>query len=143
MEGLEGLRRPRRSGGFLKTLAALAAGVLLGTAFSWSVADRAQAALRAEQAVSFDLMTKVGAACEPVYQAAWLDYECPPIIGGKLPAATKQVACTPAVRVYRSSEFEAVRLKAQAAGPLASILILEEKGAKEKPLQFDWRVERR
>lgn len=95
-------------------------------------ADQAEARAKALEAKHSET------TCEPVYQATWLEYECPPIVGSKFPQATKQVACTPALRVYRSGDFESVRAKARSAGPLASLLVLDERGVREKPLSVVW-----
>ena len=81
---------------------------------------------------------QVGAACEPVYAAAWVDYECP-LFGSKMPLAVKPVVCTPSIRVFRAAKVEDVRRKVQErVAPGAPALFLEEKGVKERELPVLW-----
>ena len=118
---------------YLVAFAAFTFGLLLGTAYAGvqqSRADRAEArALEAE--------SRVGAACEPVYMAAWPDIVCEAGWKGWRPGAE----CGLQTVVYRHTDLEAVRARARKVGPRAAMTIYEERGVKERRLELGWNPE--
>lgn len=123
----------------LKGLLLLLAGSAMGYAYADLKAEALRQDLALEQETSRGLLERVGAACEPVYQAAWVSYACPGIF--PVPAALRPLACLPKVEVYRSAALEQVREKVSATSPGSAVLVLEEKGARERKLALTWRPE--
>lgn len=81
------------------------------------------------------LLGMVGAACEPIYAAVWVDYDCPPLT----PARLRQFVCPPKSRLYRSAALEKTLTKVRSLGTGAVALSLyEEKGAKETEMALEW-----
>lgn len=74
--------------------------------------------------------------CEPVYGAYWIAYECPPIIGGTLPDSVKPLVCRTRIERFRSSDLAKTRERLPGAG--TAVMVLDERGAREKPLSVVW-----
>jgi len=83
---------------------------------------------------------KLGAACAPVYGVWWIERTCPGIAGWALPAPLQALACPGRVRTWRG-DLEGTRARAEALGASSAVLLLEEKGPKERELPLKWRAE--
>ena len=76
--------------------------------------------------------------CGTVYGVFSLAWDCPPLIGSRLPDAVKPLACAPRIAAYRSASLGPVLQKVSAFQPGTAVLVLEEKGDREKALPLTW-----
>ena len=107
-------------------------------ASSVRLAERETARANQAEAIAKALEAKHSeSACEPVYGAYWIAYECPPIIGGTLPDAVKPLVCRTRIERFRSSDLAKTRDKLPGT-PGTSVLVLDERGAREKSLSVVW-----
>lgn len=125
----------------MRSLITLLAGVALGYALSGAEAAELRARLRVEQEHVESAKVAASEHYETFYGAFWLDFECPPLVGSRIPDAVKPIACTGRIRHYRSAALESARERAQSAGPGSVALLLEEKGPRERVLDAAWKLE--
>lgn len=103
-------------------------GSAAGGAWARHLAARAEAA----EAAAVDAMERAGAACEPVWMAAWPEGGC----AARL--TWPPVACEVAVRVYRHPDQARVLERVRAGGPRLGLTIYEERGARERAVPLSW-----
>lgn len=111
--------------------AGAAGGLALGNA--WTLHQ--VRALEATTAALREAQERVGAACEPVFMAAWPDGGCaarftwPP------------VACAVGVYVYRHPDKGRVLARVRELGPRFGLTFIEERGARERFVPLSWSPE--